>query len=198
LILIILNNEFGFRYGPVFEPFLIEDSKVAKPKEYFNDNEHLMVIKEKNNSLPLISGTQMKFYYMLNVTQTGRYIIVVDYITDKNNLDTTMLSVNQLGDDEDDGVATLYQCTYTTICRQPVIDKEAREKVFFINSTNMRPIEIIGEESGRIGIKSITAIPLDQWSLDYIQPSPVCVMQDGKCVQATFRAAPDSKKVSNS
>lgn len=46
-----------------------------------------------------------------------------------------------------------------------------------------------------VGIKSVVAIPMDQWSLDYIRPKPVCVRKDGKCVKAEFPPAPESKKV---
>lgn len=52
-----------------------------------------------------------------------------------------------------------------------------------------------GEDSVRAAIKSIAIVPVEDWSIDLITPNPVCVMQDGKCVQTMFRNAPDSKKV---
>lgn len=52
-----------------------------------------------------------------------------------------------------------------------------------------------GEDSVRAAIKSIAIVPVEEWSIDLITPSPVCVMQDGKCIQTAFRTAPDSKKV---
>lgn len=52
-----------------------------------------------------------------------------------------------------------------------------------------------GDESPRVAIKSLTVVPVEDWSLDLIKPFPVCVMQNEKCVQATFRTAADSKRI---
>lgn len=41
----------------------------------------------------------------------------------------------------------------------------------------------------------MVAIPTEDWSLDYIQPKPLCVRKDGKCVSGKFPTPPDSKKV---
>jgi len=41
----------------------------------------------------------------------------------------------------------------------------------------------------------VTAIPVDQWSIDYINPSPVCVIHDQQCATPKFRSVPDSKKI---
>lgn len=43
-------------------------------------------------------------------------------------------------------------------------------------------------------IKSIAVVPQSEWSIDLITPSPVCVMQNGQCVQTSFLPAPSSKK----
>lgn len=52
-----------------------------------------------------------------------------------------------------------------------------------------------GDDQTNVAIKSVAIVPIEDWSIDFITPFPVCVMQDGKCIEATFRAAPDSKKV---
>lgn len=95
------------------------------------------------NSLPLINEEQPKLNYIVDVPRTGRYIVVVDYITDRSLPETYIIRVNLDGDDDQDGVATLYPCTYTTVCRQPVIDKESREKIFYMDTSDLRPIEVI-------------------------------------------------------
>lgn len=41
----------------------------------------------------------------------------------------------------------------------------------------------------------MTAIPVDQWSIDYINPSPVCVIHNQKCSTPKFLSVPDSKKI---
>lgn len=49
--------------------------------------------------------------------------------------------------------------------------------------------------NANIAIESIVAIPLEKWSLDYIQPKPLCVSKDGKCIDSTYPTPPDSKKI---
>lgn len=52
-----------------------------------------------------------------------------------------------------------------------------------------------GDESASVAIKSVAAIPIEDWSIDFITPNSVCIMKDGKCVDATYQSAADSKKV---
>lgn len=47
----------------------------------------------------------------------------------------------------------------------------------------------------RVPIISVSAIPVDQWSIDYINPSPVCVIHNKECATPKFRSVPDSKKI---
>lgn len=182
-------NEFG----PVYEPFVTQDREAFKPTEFYTDPEHLKLINEKQ--LPALNAVQPKLTYIVDVPRSGRYIVVVDYVTDKQSPESYVITVNLEGDGPGDGIVTLYPCLYTTVCRQPVIDGDSKEKVFYFDNNNLKAIEVTGDEESKVAIKSVTAIPVHDWSIDLITPSPVCVMKDGKCVQATFRAAPDSKKV---
>lgn len=182
-------NEFG----SIYEPFVTTDGKAYKPTEFYSDSEHLKLIQE--NELPAITTEQPKLSYIIDVPRTGRYIVVVDYITDRRLPETSIINVNLADSDQGDGVVTLYPCTFTTVCRQPVIDDESREKVFYFDNTDLKAVEVRGDGENRVAIKSVTAIPIHEWSIDLITPSPVCVVKDSKCVPATFRTAPDSKKV---
>ncbi|XP_058457360.1 laminin subunit alpha [Malaya genurostris] len=181
-------------FKPQLEAYVAEDDESFKPGEFFKDYEHLDVIHEE--SLPLLTVDQNELNYVLDVPRPGRYVLVVDYVTNRHSQDISVLQINQIGNIEQDGTVTAYPCIYTTVCRQPVIDKESREKVFYIDPNDRKPITVSSQEpSGSVAIKSITAIPYDEWSIDYISPSPVCVMENGKCVLTTYRTAPDSKKV---
>lgn len=57
--------------------------------------------------------------------------------------------------------------------------------------------ETQGDGEASVAIKSVAAIPVEDWSIDFITPNPVCIMKDGKCVAATYQSAADSKKVCN-
>ncbi|XP_058121122.1 laminin subunit alpha [Anopheles ziemanni] len=181
-------------YSPQTEAFIIEDEQSFKPVEFFKDYEHMDVVREKD--LPILTNNQRELYYPMEVPHPGRYVIVVDYITNRNSPEVGILQVNLVGDIDQDGSVTAYPCTYTTVCRQPVIDKESREKIFFLDPNNRKPVLVTSTDlSGAIAFKSITAIPYDEWSTDYIRPNSVCVMQNGRCVQTSYRTASDSKKV---
>ncbi|CAO1298214.1 unnamed protein product [Diamesa hyperborea] len=180
-------------YNPVYTPHINENDGSFEVSEFYTNIDHLSALNE--DKLPLMTQQQSEFNYMLRVPKQGRYVLVVDYITDPSLTDAALLSVNQAKESEQDGTAMLYPCIYRMVCRQPVIDKESREKVFFIEVNDMRPIIINGDSIQGVAIKSITAIPYEQWSIDYIQPQPVCVMQNGQCVQSTYLAAPNSKKI---
>lgn len=119
----------------------MENDNPKKAQEWYTDFDHLSLIHESN--MPALTETQSTLNYILNVPRAGRYIIVVDYITDRKLPETSIIRINLAGDDDKDGVVTLYPCTYTMVCRQPVIDAESREKVFYMDNNDLRPIEIV-------------------------------------------------------
>lgn len=181
-------------FSPSYEAFISdENNQPQKPNAFYEDSSHLALINE--NKMTSLNGEQSELNYILNVAQSGRYIVVIDYVTERQSPETYIVKVQLAGSDQPAGFATLYSCLYTTVCRQPVIDDESREQVFHIDTTDLKSIQIIGDEATRNAIKSIAAIPVHEWSIDLITPSPVCVIKDGECVQATYLAAPDSKKI---
>ena len=140
---------------PTIDPFIIENDNPKKAQEWYTDFDHLSLIHE--NNMPALTETQSTLNYILNVPRAGRYIVVVDYITDRKLPETSIIRINLGGDDEQDGVVTLYPCTYTMVCRQPVIDAESREKVFYMDDNDLRPIEIVVIDkhfSGRVKTKN--------------------------------------------
>lgn len=46
-----------------------------------------------------------------------------------------------------------------------------------------------------MGIHSVVAVPIEEWSLDYIKPKPICITKDGQCTDAIFPKPPESKKI---
>lgn len=127
-------------FKPSFESFFTENGSPVRPGLFYTDYEHLALVNE--NNLPLVVESQPKLNYILNVPQSGRYIVVVEYLTDRTNPETYTVNVNLAGSETRDGAATLYPCLYTTVCRQPVIDDESREKVFYIDVNDLKPIEV--------------------------------------------------------
>lgn len=161
--------------------------------EVYDDQEHLQLINSR--PLPLLNELQQSLTYVTDVPKAGRYIVVVDYITERKYPESYELKVKLVESDQPEGFITFPSCLYTTVCRQPVIDEDSKEQIFTLSTPGSQTFQITGDEGSHVAIKSITAIPIEEWSLDLITPSPVCVMKEGSCVQASFLGAPDSKKV---
>lgn len=119
----------------------MENDNPKKAQVWYTDFDHLTLLHESN--MPALTESQFTLNYILNIPRPGRYIIVVDYITDRKLPETSIIRINLAGDDDKDGVVTLYPCLYTMVCRQPVIDAESREKVFYMDNNDLRPIEIV-------------------------------------------------------
>lgn len=96
--------------------------------ELYDDDEHLRLVNSK--PLPLLNELQQNLTYITDVPNPGRYIVVVDYITEQKYPDSYLLQVKLVESDQPEGFITFPSCLYTTICRQPVIDGESREQVF--------------------------------------------------------------------
>lgn len=181
-------------FNPIHQAF-VDGILGLSPSELYTDPEHLELVHE-SKGLPSLNGAQPSLKYIPDISRSGRYVVVIDYVTERQAPETYIIKVQLKDSVQPAGFVTLYSCLYSTVCRQPVIDDESREQIFYIDVNDLKPIEVIGDSDARVAIKSVTFVPVNEWSIDLITPRPVCVIKGGRCVQATFRAAPDSKKVS--
>lgn len=180
-------------FNPVSNAYVQRNDESYKASEMYKDYGHLSVLNEEE--LTLFTPTQSVLNYIMYVSRPGRYVLVIDYITDSSFTEAGFVYVNQVEESEQDGLALLYPCTYQMVCRGSVMDKESREKVFFIDVNDTRPIVLNGDNLQGVAIKSVTPIPYEQWSVDYVHPQQICVYKNGECVEATFLTAPNSKKI---
>lgn len=179
-------------FNPITESHIVTDGGSYKSPEFYDDKHHLSALNEKD--LPIITDDQNALNYVMHVERAGRYVLVVDYVTDSSFNQAGYVDINQQGEEEQDGLILIYPCTYNFVCRGVIADKESREKVFFISADDRNPIVLKGGESVMgVAIKSITAIPYDQWSTDFVRPKEVCVKKNNECIEATFPSPPDSK-----
>lgn len=144
--------------------------------------------------LPVISETQPELKLDLTVNSYGPYVILINYMTPSS---IQMKAVIEIEVDEkmNSGKAILYACHHTTLCRQATVDATGKVAIFNINKPITRVTLKGGKDHSRVGIESIVALPLDKWSLDYINPNPSCIKKDGKCVQSFYPTPPETKKV---
>nr|AAA28662.1 laminin A chain [Drosophila melanogaster] len=183
-------------FSPAATPFVIgENSKPTNPVETYTDPEHLQIVSHVGD-IPVLSGSQNELHYIVDVPRSGRYIFVIDYISDRNFPDSYYINLKLKDNPDSETSVLLYPCLYSTICRTSV-NEDGMEKSFYINKEDLQPVIISAdiEDGSRFPIISVTAIPVDQWSIDYINPSPVCVIHDQQCATPKFRSVPDSKKI---
>lgn len=109
--------------------------------ELYTDDEHLQLINSKE--LPLLNELQQSLKYITDVPQAGKYIVVVDYVTERRFPESYVLHVKLVESDQPQGFVSVPSCLYTTVCRQPVIDDESKELVFTISTPGSQSFEII-------------------------------------------------------
>ncbi|XP_011495348.1 PREDICTED: laminin subunit alpha [Ceratosolen solmsi marchali] len=159
--------------------------------EHLTDQAMLDEIGE--SQLPLINDKQRKIHLEMTISIPGAYVLVITYVTsstEQRRTATIFVEANVM----DKGKATLHPCKYTSICRQVVTETNGKVAVFTFPS-NYATIILDGEANIDVAIKSVVAIPADDWSVDYLNPKSVCVRKDGKCIQGMFPEAPDAKKI---
>ncbi|KAL5291286.1 epi-1 family protein [Megaselia abdita] len=184
-------------FQPSSIPFISEGSELGEVTEFYADPEHLETVIH-SGQIPIISNTQKHLKYPLDVPRSGKYIVVIDYITVRDYDSLYVLNVRI--DDKDSmeyGTATMYPCLFSMSCRQPIVDKDSKEMEFEFDVSDLKPLEIYHDfdDYGKIAVISVTAIPANQWSTDYVNPSTVCVMSNGQCSTPKFRSVPNSKKI---
>lgn len=144
--------------------------------------------------LPIISETQPELQLVLSVPDPGHYVVLINYVT-PSSIQTKAEIEIQMADKTNSGTAKLYACHHTTLCRQAAVDASGKVAIFDISELDTKVTLKGGKDHSRVGIESIVAIPLDKWSLDYINPNPSCIKKDGKCTLSLYPSPPDTKKV---
>eukprot|EP00102_Acyrthosiphon_pisum_P016424 XP_008187385.2 PREDICTED: laminin subunit alpha [Acyrthosiphon pisum] len=144
--------------------------------------------------LPVISEAQPELDLELSIVNPGPYVILINYMT-PSSIQTKAVIEIEVDEKMNSGKAILYACHHTTLCRQAAVDATGKVALFDINKPVTKVILKGGKDHSKVGIESIVALPLDKWSLDYINPNPSCVKKDGKCIQSFYPTPPDTKKV---
>lgn len=143
----------------------------------------------------MLNEEQQAIHLDLTISKPGPHVLIINYITaddDSNSHSISVLASSQK--EKMQGNAILPSCPYTAVCRQVVVDNQKRINVFNFD-TNFISLILKGNDTSNVGIKSVVAVPYEQWSLDYIRPRSICVRKNGTCVKSKFPTAQDSKKV---
>lgn len=128
-------------FSPAATPFVIgENSKPTNPVETYTDPEHLQIVSHVGD-IPVLSGSQNELHYIVDVPRSGRYIFVIDYISDRNFPDSYYINLKLKDNPDSETSVLLYPCLYSTICRTSV-NEDGMEKSFYINKEDLQPVII--------------------------------------------------------
>lgn len=86
---------------PSIDEFPTGDETDDGVDELYTDDEHLLLLRSK--PLPLINEVQQSLRYTVDVKSPGKYIVVVDYITDRRHPDAYELKVRLTDSSHPDG-----------------------------------------------------------------------------------------------
>ncbi|KAL7292410.1 hypothetical protein TKK_0013999 [Trichogramma kaykai] len=167
------------------------DSNRYPLTEYLTEPAVLDEIDE--TKMPLVNDRQNKINFELAINKPGAHVIVVTYVTPPPEI-SAVQNVAIKADSGEQGKATLYPCPYTSVCRQVVVEDNGKIAEMYFPS-NFVNIVLEAEPNVNVAIKSIVAVPAQDWSIDYLNPKSVCVRKEGSCIGGVFPEAPDAKKV---
>lgn len=109
--------------------------------ELYTDDEHLNLVHSK--PLPLLTELQQSLTYITtDIPHAGKYIVVIDYVTERKYPDSYELKVKLVGSDQPEGFISVPSCLYTTVCRQPVIDEDSKEQVFTLSQPGSQSFQL--------------------------------------------------------
>lgn len=129
-----------YQYPTINEFPMAKEADSDSGNELYTDDEHLLLVESR--PLPVISEVQQSLRYTVNIKTPGKYIVVVDYITDRQNPEPYVLNVILPDGSHPDGFVAMPSCLYTTICRQPVIDEDSKEEVFTLSAPTKIEISV--------------------------------------------------------
>ncbi|CAG9836790.1 unnamed protein product [Diabrotica balteata] len=162
--------------------------------EWFKNTTHLHEVKKLSNKVPMLNELQPEISLNISLHKAGDYILVIDYITPLDDLRTHEVRVTKHSKEGiESGQVILYACPYTTLCRQVVTNSSQGVAVYSISGNSI--VVNITSPSANVGIHSVTVIPFEDWSLDFITPQPVCIRRDGECIPFSFHNPPETKKI---
>uniref|UniRef100_H2ZQD0 Laminin subunit alpha n=1 Tax=Ciona savignyi TaxID=51511 RepID=H2ZQD0_CIOSA len=140
----------------------------------------------------LLDGTsgvaeQQTYTVDIDLPAAGKYVLVLEYAnTDNKSLVTvTDGAANQYSDVK----FNIYACAYSFLCRQVALGVLDDVKVFDLSLPTMR-VTMTTEPGSSIYIKSLTAIPYSDWSMELVEPKPLCITTQGpefdQCVTSAY------------
>lgn len=82
-----------------------------------------------------LNHNQPLLQYDLRLARPGRYVLLFNYYTPESSPTSTVVVETSTMKGREKGRAVLYDCTYSTLCRQVVTDLSGKVGVFHFDSS---------------------------------------------------------------
>ncbi|XP_074843383.1 laminin subunit alpha-3 [Carettochelys insculpta] len=122
-----------------------------------------------------VSGREVDLELRLDIPQVGRYVVVLEYANEDDQLYTADVIVNSHRPAEKARV-NIYSCRYSFLCRSVVVDNMNRIAVYeLLDDAKLH----LKASLINFLLHKICIIPAEEFSLDYVDPQVHCIATYG-------------------
>uniref|UniRef100_A0A8C4VWY6 Laminin subunit alpha 3 n=1 Tax=Gopherus evgoodei TaxID=1825980 RepID=A0A8C4VWY6_9SAUR len=140
-----------------------------------------------------ISGIEVDLHLRLNIPQVGRYVVVLEYANEDDQLYTAEVTVNSPGPVLKARV-NIYSCKYSFLCRSVVVDNMNRIAIYDLLADAK-----LHFKASLINflLHKICIVSAEEFSLEYVDPKVHCIAtygsflnQSASCIPSVYETPP--------
>ncbi|XP_076800337.1 laminin subunit alpha-5-like isoform X2 [Clavelina lepadiformis] len=135
----------------------------------------------------------------ITLPKAGKYVLVLEYASTEDRFQKGRVTVTDgAGNTYDDAKFNIYSCPYSFLCRQVALAVLNDVKVFDVSLPTMK-VTVQTDAGNSFYVKSLTAIPLADWTMELVEPKPRCITTQGpkfdECVAGKYKVPVGSTRV---
>uniref|UniRef100_A0A8D2JD09 Laminin subunit alpha 3 n=1 Tax=Varanus komodoensis TaxID=61221 RepID=A0A8D2JD09_VARKO len=139
------------------------------------------------------SGQEVALQIRLNVPKAGRYVVVLEYLNEHDQIYVGNVKINRPGQTMEARI-NIYSCKYSFLCRSVVIDYMSRVAVYHLSADAELHLR-----SSAIDflLCKVCLIPLEDFSLEYLKPQVYCIAtythsadSSASCIPSLYETPP--------
>ncbi|XP_006896997.1 PREDICTED: laminin subunit alpha-5 [Elephantulus edwardii] len=135
-------------------------------------------LEQLSPSHPLLAaclGSDVDVQLQVAVPGPGLYMLVVEYANEEAHQEVGV-AVHSPQRAPQQGMLTLYPCSYSTLCRGTVVDTQHRLAVFHLDTE--ASIRLTAEQA-RFFLHGVTLVPAEKSSMEFVEPQVHCISRHG-------------------
>ncbi|XP_076440495.1 laminin subunit alpha-like [Babylonia areolata] len=171
----------GYPFVPGIDAYVLKNGERMSVELYPNVN---VSSELGTRGLAHLHPNQTSFKMDLVVPEPGLYALVVSYHNPSDLSQELDVDVASLAG-RDQAKVILHSCLYSTLCRQVFTTLDGLVGVYNI-STGYVSLTFTGPPDVNIGIDSVTAVPLKDWTTEFIRPRIICIRINGICIPSSY------------